>query len=174
MDIQSYKEKLKDINCFIFDVDGVLTNGDVLVYKGEFIRSLNSKDAYAIQYASKIGYQIFIITGGYSEDLIAKLLSLGIKEVHSKISNKLKLYTDLKKKYSFKDQNTVYIGDDIPDFQIMKSVGIATCPSDAVAEIKAISHYHSPFQGGKGCVRDIIEQVLKVQNNWLREEAFEW
>jgi 3-deoxy-D-manno-octulosonate 8-phosphate phosphatase (KDO 8-P phosphatase) len=172
--MKSYKENLKNITTLIFDVDGVLTNGKVIVFNGEFLRSIHSKDAFAIQYAAKLGYNLFIITGGYSKDLNEKLISLGVKEVFSKSSNKLEIYTDLKEKYKFIDDETLYIGDDLPDYPIMKLVKIATCPADAVPEIKAISHYHSPFFGGETCVRDVIEQVLKVQENWMKEEAFMW
>lgn len=171
---KSFKENLKDIKVFMFDVDGVLTNGDVLIYRGEFIRSLNAKDAYAIQYACKIGYQIFIITGGYSEDLNYKLVSLGVTEVYARSKNKLLIYNQIKEKYSIEDKNVLYIGDDIPDFHVMRQVKIAVCPQDGVNEIKQIAHYHSPYLGGKGCVRDVIEQTLKIQGNWLKDEAFEW
>lgn len=174
MDTQSYKEKLSKITTFMLDVDGVLTDGSVLLYNGEFIRSLNAKDAYAIQYASKIGYQIFIITGGFSTDLINKLLSLGVVEVFAKSKNKMKIYKGIKEQYAIKDEEILYIGDDIPDYHVMKKSGLAVCPSDAVIEIKTIADYHSPFGGGKGCVRDAIEQTLKVKGDWLRDEAFEW
>jgi 3-deoxy-D-manno-octulosonate 8-phosphate phosphatase (KDO 8-P phosphatase) len=172
--MKNYKEKLKDITTFIFDVDGVLTDGNVIIYNGEFIRSLNAKDTYAIQYACKLNYSVFIITGGFSQDLINKLIAIGVKEVYAKSSNKLKIYEELKEKHDVRDEEVLYIGDDIPDYHVMTKVNIATCPQDAVKEIKDISDYHSPFYGGKGCVRDVIEQTLKIQNNWMRKEAFEW
>jgi len=174
MGIKSYKEKLHQINTFMFDVDGVLTNGDVLLYNGEFIRSLNAKDAYAIQYAVKLGYQIFIITGGFSNDLNNKLLSLGVTEVYPKSKNKLNVYEEIKKQYHISDDQVLYIGDDLPDYHLMKTVAVSVSPNDAVKEIKDIADYHSPFNGGKGCVRDVIEQVLKLQGNWMKDEAFEW
>jgi 3-deoxy-D-manno-octulosonate 8-phosphate phosphatase (KDO 8-P phosphatase) len=172
--MKSYKESLKNITCFIFDVDGVLTDGQVLMLNDDFYRSLNSKDAYALQYAAKNEYQIYIITGGNSEDVKKRLLGLGVKDVFLKSSNKLEVYNEIKLKNNLKDEEILYMGDDIPDFQVMKTCGIATCPQDACPEIKAISHYQSPYFGGKGCVRDVIEQVLRVQNKWFLESAMIW
>ncbi|MBI2259262.1 MAG: HAD hydrolase family protein [Flavobacteriia bacterium] len=174
MATKNYKELLKDIKVFIFDIDGVLTDGQVLITKEEYIRSIHAKDAYAIQYASKIGYQLFVISGGYSPTLNEKLSRLGIKEVCCKSKNKIESYEYLKEKYHFLDDNVVYIGDDLPDYFLMQKVGLATCPQDAAIEIKNICHYQSPFYGGKGCVRDLIEQVLKVQGNWMKDTFFEW
>ncbi len=170
----SYKERLNTVKTFIFDVDGVLTNSNILLYKGDFMRSLNSKDGYALQYASKLGYNIFIITGGNSNDVKEALGGLGVKEVHLRSSNKLNVYKDLKAKYALNDSEVLYMGDDIPDYHIMKTVGVATCPQDACVEIKQISHYQSPILGGNGCVRDVIEQTLRVQGKWFTEQAFEW
>jgi 3-deoxy-D-manno-octulosonate 8-phosphate phosphatase (KDO 8-P phosphatase) len=170
----SYKERLNTVNTFIFDVDGVLTDGKIILYKGDFMRSLNSKDGYAIQYASKLGYKIFIITGGNSIDVKEALEGLGVKEVHLRSSNKLNVYEDLKKKFSLNDSEVLYMGDDIPDYKVMRTVGVATCPQDACVEIKQISHYQSPVLGGNGCVRDVIEQTLRVQGKWFTEQAFEW
>ena len=170
----SYKERLNTVNTFIFDVDGVLTNSTIMLYKGDFMRSLNSKDGYALQYASKLGYKIFIITGGNSIDVKEALEGLGVKEVHLRSSNKLNVYKDLKEKYILNDSEVLYMGDDIPDYIVMKAVGVATCPQDACVEIKQISHYQSPILGGNGCVRDVIEQTLRVQGKWFTEQAFEW
>lgn len=174
MDTRSYKEILPQITTFIFDVDGVLTNGDVLLMNGSVYRTLNSKDGYALQYATKLGYSVFIITGGNSEDVKNRLENLGVKEVCLKSSNKIQVYSELKTKYNFSDEEVLYMGDDIPDFEVMKKVGLATCPQDSAQEIKAISHYQSPISGGKGCVRDVIEQTLKVQGKWMQDLAFEW
>ncbi len=170
----SYKERLNTVNTFIFDVDGVLTDGKIILYKGDFMRSLNSKDGYAIQYASKLGYKIFIITGGNSVDVKDALEGLGVKEVHLRSSNKLNVYEELKNKFSLNDSDVLYMGDDIPDYKVMRTVGVATCPQDACVEIKQISHYQSPVLGGNGCVRDVIEQTLRVQGKWFTEQAFEW
>jgi len=170
----SYKVRLNQITTFIFDVDGVLTNGDITISKGELLRTLHSRDAYAIQYAVKMGYRILVITGGESIDVENTLLKIGVNEVALRSSNKLKVYSDFKKKYNFSDEQVMYMGDDIPDYQVMSTVGCAACPQDAAVEIKQISHYQSPFDGGKNCVRDIIEQTLRVQNKWFTEKAFEW
>jgi 3-deoxy-D-manno-octulosonate 8-phosphate phosphatase (KDO 8-P phosphatase) len=170
----SYKERLSQITTFIFDVDGVLTNGDVILINDDVIRILNSRDSYAIQYAVKKGYNVFIITGGNSKDVRDRLLGLGIQEVHSGSSNKLEVYNQLKIKHGLTDEEVLYMGDDIPDYPVMKQVGVATCPQDAAVEIKHIAHYQSPFNGGRHCVRDVIEQTLRVQDHWFKEDAFEW
>ena len=170
----SYKEKLPAITTFIFDVDGVLTNGEILLMKEDFVRSLNSRDGYALQYAAKQGYQIFVITGGSSQVVKERLLGLGITEVHLKSHNKLAIYNDLKAKYGFTDEQVLYMGDDIPDYEVLKQVGVSTCPQDAAVEIKEITDYQSPYAGGKHCVRDVIEQTLRVQKKWFLKSAFEW
>lgn len=170
----SYKLKLSSINTFIFDVDGVLTDGKVMLFNNEAARSLNAKDGYALQYAAKMGFNVFIISGGDSQAVKTRLLAAGIKEVFLKASNKVKVYEDLKSKYNFKDEEVLYMGDDIPDYNVMKKVGVATCPQDAAIEIKNISDYQSPFKGGENCVRDIIEQTLRVQGKWFTAEAHEW
>lgn len=172
--MKSYKELLGSITTFILDVDGVLTTGEVLLQNGQVYRTLHSKDGYALQYAAKMGYTIYIITGGNSDDVKQRLLSLGAKEVFLRSNNKLEVYEKLKSQHHIKDSEVIYMGDDIPDYEVMKQVGIASCPQDACPEIKEISHYQSPILGGKGCVRDIIEQTLKVQGKWMRETAFNW
>lgn len=170
----SYKISLSSITTFIFDVDGVLTNGDVNILTNEAVRSLNARDGYALQYAAKMGYQIFIISGGSSEAVKERLLSAGVKEVVLRAAHKVKVYDKLKEKYNFTDKEVLYMGDDIPDYNVMKKVGIAACPQDAAVEIKNISDYQSPFNGGRHCVRDVIEQTLRVQDNWFTAEAHEW
>ena len=170
----SYKERLNKITTFMFDVDGVLTNGDVLLFQNEILRTLNSRDAYALQYASKKGYKIIIITGGSSTEVRDRLLGLGAHEVHLSSSNKLKVYTSIKEKHGLNDEEILYMGDDIPDYEVMNIAGVAACPQDAAIEIKMISHYQSPFNGGKHCVRDVIEQTLRVQHKWFSNDAFEW
>lgn len=170
----SYKEKLNAITTFIFDVDGVLTNGEILLMKEDFVRSLNSRDGYALQYAAKHGYRILIITGGSSSIVEERLLGLGITEVRLKSVNKLVVYKELQEKYGFTDEEVLYMGDDIPDYEVLQQVGVSTCPQDAAVEIKAITDYQSPYDGGKHCVRDVIEQTLRVQKKWFLKTAFEW
>lgn len=170
----SYKERLNAINTFIFDVDGVLSDGKIYPIGDDLVRSLNTKDGYAIQYAVKKGYRVFIITGGNSAAIKKTLLTVGVTEVCLGSSNKLEVYERLKKEYGFSDQQVAFMGDDIPDYTVMEHVGMAACPQDAVAEIKHIAHYQSPKMGGEGCVRDLIEQTLRVQDAWFQEEAFHW
>jgi 3-deoxy-D-manno-octulosonate 8-phosphate phosphatase (KDO 8-P phosphatase) len=170
----SYKEKLNNITTFIFDVDGVFTDGAVLLYNDDVVRTFNSKDGYVVQYASKLGYKIFAITGGHSKDVEARLLGLGFKEVHMRSTRKIDVYNDIKKRHSLVDAEIMYMGDDIPDYPVLKEVGLSCCPQDAVSDIKEIVDYQSPVDGGKGCVRDIIEQTLRVQSKWMLPEAFEW
>jgi 3-deoxy-D-manno-octulosonate 8-phosphate phosphatase (KDO 8-P phosphatase) len=170
----SYKEKLRKITTFIFDVDGVLTAGEVYLFDNQVVRAMNSRDSYAIQYAAKLDYKVFIITGGHSDAVKERLENLGVTEVCLGAKNKLHVYDTLKSQYGFTDEEVVYMGDDIPDFHVMKQVGVAASPQDAAPEIKAIAAYQSPYFGGKHCVRDIIEQTLRVQNKWFTDEAFEW
>lgn len=170
----SYKERLNHITTFMFDVDGVLTNGDILLFRDEYVRTLNSRDGYALQYAAKKGFNIFVVTGGSSIDLKDRLLTLGVHEVHLSSSNKLTVYTNIKENHGLRDEEILYMGDDIPDYEVMNKAGVAACPQDAAIEIKHISHYQSPFNGGKYCVRDVIEQTLRVQKKWFSDDAFEW
>ncbi|MES2799649.1 MAG: HAD family hydrolase [Bacteroidota bacterium] len=170
----SYKEKLNDITTFIFDVDGVLTTGEVQLTSGDLVRTLNSKDGYALQLAAKLGYKIFIITGGKSEAVKSSLLGLGITEVHLSSSNKVKVFEDITHRHGISAKEVLYMGDDIPDIPLLKLVGLAACPQDAAVDVKSNCDYQSPFNGGKNCVRDVIEQVLRLNGQWLSAAAFEW
>jgi len=170
----SYKEKLNPVTTFIFDVDGVLTDGSVLLFNDEVVRTMNSRDGYALQFAAKIGYRILIITGGNSPAVEKRLLNLGVTEVCMKASDKLEVYESLKAKYNFEDEQVLYMGDDIPDYNVMQIVGVSTCPQNAAVEIKAMCDYQSPFAGGRHCARDVIEQTLRVQGKWFTNKAFEW
>lgn len=172
--MNSYKEKLAAITTFIFDVDGVFTNGDVSLIGNDVVRTLNSRDGYAVQYAAKMGYRILVITGGTSEAVKIRLEHLGATEVCLGSSNKLHVYDTLKTTYGFRDEEALYMGDDIPDYHVMRAAGVSACPQDASIEIKGIADYQSPYNGGRHCVRDIIEQTLRVQHKWFHEEAFEW
>lgn len=172
--MKSYKELLPHVTTFMFDVDGVLTSGEVLLMNGDVYRTLNSKDGFALQHASKLGYKIFIITGGNSQEVKERLLKLGVTAVYLRSEKKIKVYNAIKEEYKLKDEEVLYMGDDLPDYEIMQQVATAACPQDACPEIKAISHYQSPLKGGKGCVRDVIEQTLKVQGKWMQELAFSW
>ncbi len=172
--MKSYKEKMRKVTTFIFDVDGVLTNGDVILQGEDVVRVLNSRDGYAIQYAAKMEYLILIITGGTSASVKIRLENLGATEVCLGSKNKLHVYDTLKEQYGFTDEQVLYMGDDIPDYHVLKAVGVATCPQDAASEIKSVCDYQSPFAGGQHCVRDVIEQTLRVQEKWFKDSAFEW
>ena len=138
------------------------------------VRVFNSRDGYALQYASKLGYKIFVITGGSNPSVRDRLLDLGVTDVRLRSSNKVDVYHELKKQYNFTDDEVLYMGDDIPDYRVMELVGVSTCPQDAAVEIKALADYQSPYDGGKHCVRDVIEQTLRVQGKWFSEEAHQW
>jgi 3-deoxy-D-manno-octulosonate 8-phosphate phosphatase (KDO 8-P phosphatase) len=172
--VESYKTKLRKINTFIFDVDGVLTDGSVSLYKDEVVRTLNSRDGYAMQYAIKMGYRILIITGGNSESVKSRLDNMGIQKVVLSASNKLKAYEELKSEFHFEHEEVLYMGDDIPDYEVLNVAGVSTCPADASVEVKSISDYVSPYSGGRHCVRDVIEQTLRVQGKWFGKKAFNW
>lgn len=165
---KSYKQRLKKINTFIFDIDGVITDSILIMHpSGEFLRNMSTKDGYALKRAIDGGYNVFIISGGDSESMRKRLEYLGIKHIYMGVSDKLKVYKELKEKHKFKNKEVMYMGDDIPDFSIMKTVGIPTCPKDAANEIKEISSYISHFKGGRGAVRDVIEQTMKVHKKWM-------
>ena len=163
----SYKQLLPNINTLIFDVDGVLTNGMVTIMPdGELVRHMNIKDGYALKTAVDKGYNVCIISGGTNEGVKTRLANLGIKDIYLGAHHKIEQYNELVKKYNLKPENVLYMGDDIPDYPVMKLVGLSCCPNDAAPEIQKISRYISYKKGGEGCVRDIIEQVLKVQGKW--------
>ncbi len=163
----NYKKKLNNITTFIFDVDGVLTNSTVLLFEnGEVVRSINSKDGYALYLALKKGYRIAIITGGSSQAVKKTFEEMGIKDVFLTQHNKFECYTDYKSIHQFTDEQVLYMGDDLPDYETMSHVALPTCPNDAAHEIKKNSQYISHKKGGEGCVRDVIEQVLRCQNKW--------
>jgi len=158
---------MPQITTFIFDVDGVLTDGNVIVLSnGELIRSMNIKDGYALKTAVKKGYNVCIISGGTNEGVRSRLQGLGIEDIYLEAHNKIEQLDDYLQQKSIKPEQVLYMGDDIPDLPVMKLVGLAACPKDAVPEIQDISHYVSQKKGGKGCARDVIEQVLKVQDKW--------
>ncbi|WP_299781640.1 HAD family hydrolase [uncultured Formosa sp.] len=167
MEEKSYKEYLEHITTFIFDVDGVLTDGNVTVTTtGEMLRVMNIKDGYALKTAIDAGYNICIISGGSNEGVRKRLEGLGITDIFLGAHNKIDQLDEYVQNNNIKTENILYMGDDIPDFPVMLIVGLPTCPQDAVPEIKNISKYVSHRNGGKGAVRDVIEQVLKVQGKW--------
>ncbi|HLU81120.1 MAG TPA: HAD-IIIA family hydrolase [Flavobacteriaceae bacterium] len=163
----NYKKLLHRITTFVLDVDGVLTDGSILVSTdGELLRSMNIKDGYAMKKAVRAGYIICAISGGKNEGVRTRLRNLGIVDVFLGIEEKTENLENLFKQYDIKPENVAYMGDDIPDIAPMKMVGLPSCPQDAVPEVKAASKYISHKNGGKGCVRDLIEQVMKAQGKW--------
>jgi len=171
----NFKEDLRKVRAFIFDVDGVFASSRVLLHpSGDMMRTMNIKDGFACFYLIKKGYPVAIITGGNSESVRIRFQRLGIKDIYLASSDKLRDFRDFKQRYNLKAENILYMGDDLPDYPVMKQVGLPTCPADAVEEIKAISRYISDKPGGEGCVRDVIEQVLRVNNKWMDTEAFSW
>jgi len=167
MEDKSYKEYLEHITTLIFDVDGVLTDGTITVTtSGEMLRTMNIKDGYALKTAVNKGFHVCIISGGTNEGVRLRLKGLGITDIYLGAHNKIEQLNEYAEKHQINFKNVLYMGDDIPDHPVMKLVGLPCCPQDAVQEIKAISKYVSHKNGGKGAVRDVIEQVLKVQGKW--------
>jgi 3-deoxy-D-manno-octulosonate 8-phosphate phosphatase (KDO 8-P phosphatase) len=163
----SFKVYLTKIKAFVFDVDGVLTDGSLLVMAdGEFLRRMNIKDGYAMQLAVKKGYRIAVISGGHSTGVPKRLERLGLTEVHMGVKDKLEVYNSMLQRQQIEASEVLCMGDDMPDIPILTRSGLATCPSDAVPEIKAVSHYISEVPGGHGCVRDVIRQVMLAQGTW--------
>ena len=161
---RSYKEIMNDITTFIFDVDGVLTDSSVFVTnEGEILRTMNIRDGYAMKAAVESGYNVCIISGGSNEGVRIRLRNLGITDIHLGIPNKVETFDEYTGVYNINPEHVLYMGDDIPDYHVMKLVGLPACPQDASPEIKAISRYISHKNGGKGAARDVIEQVMKAQ-----------
>lgn len=170
----NYKQLLKKINTFILDVDGVLTDGIVILSPdGDLLRTMNVKDGYAMNRAVKNGFNIAVISGGRSELVRKRFNELGVNDVFLGIKDKMEVFRRYTADKGIEPGSILYMGDDIPDYEIMKAVGVATCPSDAAEEIKVISKYISGYKGGEGCVRDVVEQVLKVQNKWFDRNDIE-
>lgn len=173
--MSNYKSLLKNINTFIFDYDGVLTDGTVILQpNGEALRTANVKDGYALQLAVKSGFNVAIISGGISKSMANRFEALRIKDFFLGVDNKLEVFRNYMKEKNLKPENVLFMGDDIPDFIAMKEAGLPCCPADAAPEIKAISKYISNYEGGKGCVRDVIEQTLRMQEKWMTDDGFLW
>ena len=167
---------LKKIRAVIFDVDGVLSASTItLSSDGEPLRTVNIKDGYAIQLAQKKGLRIAILTGGKTEAVRLRYERLGVTDIYMGCSVKIQAYDEFIEKHSLADEEIMYVGDDIPDYEVMQRVGCPCCPSDACKEVKSVSIYVSNVQGGCGCGRDVIEQVLTAQGKWMNDaEAFGW
>lgn len=168
----NFKQRLAKITTLMFDIDGVMTDGKVLVMdSGEMVRNINSKDGYALHLAINKGYRIVVISGGNNQAVQKALSRAGINDVFIRQHDKLACYREYLDAHALTDEEVLYMGDDLPDHEVMSRVGVAVCPKDAAVEIKALCPYVSPRKGGEGCVRDVIEQVLRVQDNW---EIVKW
>lgn len=172
---KNYKELLKGIHTFLFDVDGVFTNNIVLLMPdGEQLRTANVRDGYAVQLAIKKGYRIAIITGGKGEGVKKRFEGLGVTDIFMSSSDKVAVFKTYIEQHKLDTSGILYMGDDIPDWKVMHLAGLAACPADAAPEIRSIAKYISPKKGGEGCVRDVIEQTLREQGRWFDEEAHHW
>lgn len=166
---------LTKIKYFVFDIDGVLSSQTIgMASDGEPLRTVNIHDGYAINLAVRSGYGIAIITGGYSEAIRIRYEALGVKHIYMKSSLKMRDFKHLLENTDYKPEEMVYVGDDIPDYEVMQQVALPVAPADAAPEIKSIAKYISSRKGGHGVARDIIEQVLRVQGNWMHQDAFGW
>lgn len=164
----NYKQRLANITTFIFDVDGVFTNGEIYFHEnGETIRSLNAKDGYALGAALEKGFKLAIITRGDSQIVKKTFAKVGVKDVFLSVMNKGDVFDTFLKNNKLSPEEVLYMGDDIPDYECLKKSGIGTCPRDAVKELRVIADYVSTFDGGKGAVRDVIEQTMRVQGKWF-------
>tara|TARA_R110000868_G_scaffold20144_2_gene85573 strand:- start:639 stop:1166 length:528 start_codon:yes stop_codon:yes gene_type:complete len=164
---KSYKEYLKNITTFVFDVDGVFTDGKLLITEsGEMLRTMDVKDGYALKTALNKGYNICIISGGTNEGVRERLKALGVSDIYLGAHKKEVPLKEYLATNNIKPENVLYMGDDLPDIPPMLLIGLPTCPQDAVQEVKAVCKYISHKNGGQGCVRDVLEQVLKVRGDW--------
>lgn len=166
---------LSRIKAFVFDIDGVLSTAIMTTHpNGEPMRTVNVKDGYAMQLAIKQGYKIAILSGCRIDSVKRRFSALGVSYIYLASEIKINDFNDFLERTQLKCDEILYMGDDIPDYEVMERVGLPCSPADAVPEIKKISKYISPFQGGKGCVRDVIEQVMKAQDTWMKGNAFGW
>ena len=171
----NFKENLLRVRAFVFDIDGVLSLQTIgLNTFGVPNRTVNLRDGYAIQYAVKKGYPVGVISGSSSKEYQRRLRLLGVKDIYLNSRSKLDHFNSFLKKHKLDKSEVLFMGDDIPDYQVMKEAGVPVCPSDADSEIRQVAVYISDKKGGEGCVRDVIEQVLRLNNKWMDNDAFSW
>ena len=171
----NFKEDLVNVRAFIFDIDGVLSTQTIpLNAFGVPNRSVNLRDGYAIQLAVRKGYPVCVISGSSSKEYRKRLKMLGVKDIFLNSRSKLEHFNAFLRKYSLSKSEVLFMGDDIPDYEVMKEAGISVCPADADSEIRQVASYISDKKGGEGCVRDVIEQVLRLHDKWMDYEAFTW
>ena len=165
----NFKEDIARVEAMVFDVDGVMTDGRIIpTAEGDFIRCYNCKDGYALAYAIRHGYRVCVITGGYGKILERRLRMLGMQDFYIDCMDKITTLREYMKKYDLKPENVLYMGDDIPDLECMREVGMPVCPADSAPEVIECSRYISEFEGGRGAVRDIVEQVLRARGDWAK------
>jgi 3-deoxy-D-manno-octulosonate 8-phosphate phosphatase (KDO 8-P phosphatase) len=172
----NFKDLLPKVKAMVFDVDGVLSTSAIPLFpNGEQVRMINTKDGYALRLASKKGFILALITGGNSEAIHKQYTHLGFNEIYMKVPEKIEKLNELMSKYDLNASEILYMGDDIPDYEVMSKVGVPVCPADAASEIKDVSVYVSDKNGGQGCVRDVVEQALKAHCHWMSDAvAFGW
>ena len=170
-----FKQRLAHIEAFVFDNDGVFTNGTVfLMPGGEQVRTASTRDGYAVQHAVKCGLRIAMISGGHSQEVVRRMNGLGVTEVIMGASLKLGAFEALCERWSIQPEQVCYMGDDIPDLPVLAAAGLACCPHDAAPEVRTACEYVSPIAGGAGCVRDVLEQAMKVKGLWMNDRAHAW
>ncbi len=163
-------DSFKLIKAFIFDLDGVLTDGGLWVFPdGKYIRKMNIKDGFALQLAVKKGYKVAVISGSHSDEVVTRLGKLGVKDVFMQETDKVSRLNSIMEKYKLDKSQVLFMGDDIPDYSAMQKVGLPCSPADAAPEVRHVSKYISMFKGGEGCARDVIEKVLKLNGHWELE-----
>jgi 3-deoxy-D-manno-octulosonate 8-phosphate phosphatase (KDO 8-P phosphatase) len=168
MKLMNVLEIFKEVTTFVFDMDGVLTDGTVLVLNdGLQARQMHVKDGLALQMALKNGYRVIVISGGYSEPVLGRFQKLGVTEIYLDVKDKLAFLEEYLNRHQLSWNEVLFMGDDLPDLAVLRKVGVPCCPADAVIEVKKASTYISPVNGGYGCVRDVIEKVLKLNDNWV-------
>lgn len=168
----NYLEVFRDIRTFIFDVDGVMTNSDLIVLEnGHLLRKMNVRDGYALKQAVKKGYRVAVITGGSSSGVVQRLKALGIVDIYSGVEDKLEAFEEYLYTYDLDANQVMYMGDDLPDYEVMRKVALPACPRNAAPEILEIAQYVSVLNGGEGCVRDVIEKTLRIQSQWKQEDG---
>jgi 3-deoxy-D-manno-octulosonate 8-phosphate phosphatase (KDO 8-P phosphatase) len=171
----NFKEDLARVKAFVFDIDGVLSLQTISLNSfGVPNRTVNLRDGYAVQLAIKKGYLVAVISGSNSREYLKRLKQLGVKDVYLNSRSKVDHFNAFLKKHNLERSEVLFMGDDIPDYEVMKVAGVAVCPSDADSEIKQVASYISDKKGGEGCVRDVVEQVLRLHNKWMDNEGFKW
>jgi 3-deoxy-D-manno-octulosonate 8-phosphate phosphatase (KDO 8-P phosphatase) len=171
----NFKEDLGRVKAFVFDIDGVLSLQTINLNSfGVPNRTVNLRDGYALQLAVKKGYHVGIISGGNAKEYKKRLKSLGITDIFLNSKKKIDNFHEFLNKYNLNSSDVLYMGDDIPDIEVLRHTGIPVCPSDADSEVKQVSSYISDRKGGEGCVRDVIEQVLRLNNKWMDTDAYKW